>query len=146
MDLLGLEGLEAEALDEGLVDLLADLAGVREAVVFLALLAGFLFAALAGFTGVLNSGFSGLAVKLSSLIGDTEDLLADVDLRVLADRRADDLLADAFLAEAGLFLIEFGVVFAFDEAFGRGVLLIGFEAVLLAGVCLVIICSRLDLL
>lgn len=158
-DLPGLVGLEAEeVLDEGLAgvleddfeldrlaeDLLLDLAALLPLVVVL-----FLEELLAGLTGVLKSAESPAPVKLSSLIGDTDDLLLAVDFLVDFDLEADEgrfaLLADEEDEEVVLFfLIEAGVVLAFDEAFGLGVLLMGFEA-RLAGValCLAIVVSSI---
>lgn len=79
--MFGVAGL-GDALDEGLEVEGREVDFVIEDLLFLAAddlveLAGFLFAALAGLTGVLNSACS-LAVKLSSLIGETDDLLLAV--------------------------------------------------------------------
>lgn len=141
----GVEGLDVDALEEGLADLFADrLAGV----LLDAELAGCLrLDALAdGFVGVLKSFLSTLSplgepVKLSSFIGDTEDLLLAcgfLDDDFLADEVLAAVVRLALLVEADLgavcFLIGVGVVLAFVELdFGRGVPLIGFD-VLLAGV------------
>lgn len=109
-------------------------------LVDLAELAGFLLAALVGLTGVLKSGCSldvcDAAVKLDSLIGDTEDLLLAADLRcdgvgLLLERFA--LPADAavfFLIEAGVLAVDFGLGVAF---IGFGVRFAG------VGVCLAIL-------
>lgn len=122
-------------------DFVAEPAGLLLAA--LGLLAGVLTGVLAGvlagvLTGVLVST-SALAVKLISLIGDTSDLLLARDFLVEAAFRFDAgrfLLVDA----AVLFLIGVGVVLAFEDAFGRGVPLIGFEALLAGvGVCLAIV-------
>lgn len=154
VNLLGVDGLD-EALDEGLfeddlgVDLAADdvdfLADLLAAGLFLAdFLADddvsavdFLFTALAGLTGVLKSWWSP-TVKLSSFIGDTEDLLLTADF-LAADAvvfLALDRLVDG--VELFFFFIDDGVVL------GRGVPLMGFED-LLAGVavCLAIFKSIL---
>lgn len=146
-DLLeGVEGLDVEALDEGLADLLADLLA---GVLFEVELAGCLrLVALAdGLVGVLKSFLSRLSplgdpVKLSSFMGETEDLLLVCGFRTEAFLEDEVLAAGvrlALLVEADLavacFLIGVGVVLAFVELdFGRGVPLIGFE-VLFAGVC-----------
>lgn len=141
-DLLGVEGLD-EDLDGGrafVEDLLFDL--LLDEVLLLDLVAEdgvFLLAALAGLTGVMKScSLLAPSVKLSSLIGDTDDLLFVVDLRVDCDFPVD-LLAFELEEEADVFFfIEAGVVLAFDDL-GLGVPLMGLE-VLLAGVavCLAI--------
>lgn len=101
----------------------------------------FLLAALAGLTGVLKSGSVVIVVKLSSLMGETDDLLLAVDfLAELEMAFVADFLA--FVAdEADFFLMEAGVVLALAEVLGLGVPLIGFEA-RLAGVvvCFAILC------
>lgn len=129
--LFGLAGLD-DVLDAGLGlglvldDLLAErLAAV---LVDLAELAGFLLAALAGLLGVLKSGSVVTVVKLSSLMGETDDLLLAVDFLEELD---DALVADLFVFAAedeGFFFIEEGVVLALDDAFGRGVPFIGLDA------------------
>lgn len=136
--LLGVEGLD-EDLDDGLDAFVADLfAGV---LLDFADPVGFLLTGV-GLTGDLKSGSVTTVVKLSSLIGDTEDLLlmavefdflADCDVDFVAGFR--DLLAD----DVAFFFIEAGVVLAFEDL-GLGVPLMGFEA-LLAGVavCLAIL-------
>lgn len=139
-DLLGVEGRD-EDLDGGralVEDLLFDL--LLDEVLLLDLDGAFLLAALVGLTGVLKScSLLAPSVKLSSLIGDTDDLLFVVDFRVDCDF-PDDLLAFELEDEVDdFFLIEAGVVLAFDDL-GLGVPLIGFE-VLFAGVavCLAIL-------
>lgn len=155
VDLLGVWGL-GEALDEGLdddddfvaddfeaddlvADRLAAAAVVEVLLLDLAELAGFLLVALAGLVGVLKSRSPRPNVKLSSLMGDTEDLsLVAVGFLV------EDLVADRFALLVDelavlFFFIEAGVVFALDD-FGLGVPLMGFDD-LLAGVavCLAIV-------
>lgn len=136
VDLFGLEGLD-EDLDGGRADLVADF--LVEVLLDLVELADFRLTALAGLTGVLNSCSTAPTVKLISLIGDTDDLFLSafdflVDCVLLAERF--DLLTDE---EAVFFLIDDGVVLAFEDL-GLGVPLIGLEA-LLAGVavCLAIL-------
>lgn len=135
VDLLGLEGLDDD-LDGGRADFVADF--FVEVLLDLVELADFRLAALAGLTGVLKSCSTVPAVKLISLIGDTEDLLLAAfdfleDCVLLVD--LFDLLAEV----EAFFLIEAGVVLAFVDL-GLGVPLIGLEA-LLAGVavCLAIL-------
>lgn len=94
-----------------------------------------------GLVGVLKSGCSPAPnVKLSSLIGETEDLLLAV-VGFLEDCVFEVERFALLLEEAELFFfIDVGVVLAFDDL-GLGVPLIGFEADLLAGVavCLAIL-------
>jgi len=117
----------------------ADLAADEALAVglFLAALAGVLAGVFAGVLAVvftLMGVFVSAPVKLISLIGDTEDLLAGIDLRLDAvDRLAVE--GRAFLlveADVELFLAGVGVLVALD-AFGRGVPEMGRD-VLLAGV------------
>lgn len=135
-NLLGLGGLDDD-LEGGRADLVADF--VADLILFdLVELAAFRLTALVGLTGVLNSCSLAPTVKLCSLMGDTEDLLlATLDFRVDCDLLVDlfDLLAE----DVVFFLIETGVVFAFDDL-GLGVPLMGLEF-LLAGVavCLAIL-------
>lgn len=88
--LLGVDGRDDEARDDGLDGFVADLlAGVLVDLAELGV--ALLLAALTGLTGVLNSCSGSLpepTVKLNSLIGDTDDLLFVV---VVA---AVDFLAD----------------------------------------------------
>lgn len=132
--MLGVEG--REDLDGGLVFVVDDfLLAVDLVGVLLDLLdaGAFLFAALAGLTGVLKScSLLAPSVKLSSLIGDTEDLLLAVDFLVDCDLLADLLAFELDEEEVLFFFIEAGVVLAFEDL-GLGVPLMGFE-VLLAGV------------
>lgn len=145
--MFGVEGLDEEREDGRAldgddvveVDFDAERAG---ALVDLAVELGGLFLAALDLLGVFNGvlvSISPPAVKLNSLIGDTEDLLL-----------ARDFLADAvFLLEVGrfllveaelFFLIGVGVVLALDVAFGLGVPLMGFEALFAGvGVCLAIV-------
>lgn len=152
-DLFGLEGL-GEARGDGFGEALAaeglgdfDLGLAADAFLLFADLATelgvFLFAGLAGLTGVLKPASESPAVKLCSLIGETEDLLlvdaADffVDCDFIADARLD-LVAEAVV----FFFIEAGVVLGFDD-FGLGVPLIGFDARLAGvGVCLAILLNQ----
>lgn len=147
--LLGDEGLELELLDEGLeadagcfdADFEMDLLLVDLVVDFLAELLGFFLLGLADLTGVFMSDSARAPEKLNSLIGDTEDLLLTLfEVDFLAEDLALDRLPLLLAEVVGFFLIDDGVFLAeAPAAFGLGVLLIGFEA-LLAGVavCLAI--------
>lgn len=141
-DLLGVEGRDDD-LDGGRAFVVEDLLGVDLFIgVLLDLVddGAFLLAALAGLTGVLKScSLLAPSVKLSSLIGETEDLLLAVDFRVDCDLPADLFAFELEEEEVVFFFIEAGVVLAFDDL-GLGVPLMGFEA-LFAGVevCLAIL-------
>lgn len=157
--MLGDEGLEFEFLDEGLAaddgcldaDLEFDLLLVDLELDFLTELVGFFLVGLVAddLSGVLMSDSAMAPRKLNSLIGDTEDLLLTLlEVDFLADALEFVVRLALLLAEVvGFFLIEEGVFLAeAPAAFGLGVLLIGFEA-LLAGVavCLAILEDRIDL-
>lgn len=139
--MLGVEGRDDD-LDGGRAFVVEDLLGVDLLIgVLLDLVddGAFLLAALAGLTGVLKScSLLAPSVKLSSLIGETEDLLLAVDFRVDCDLPAG-LFALELEEEEVFFFIEAGVVLAFDDL-GLGVPLMGFE-LLFAGVevCLAIL-------
>lgn len=127
--LLGLAGRDEGRDAEGRGVLAADLLADRLAEL------GVVFLLVALLTGVFKScSLLDPIVKLSSLMGDTLDLLEvflEVDLAALGRR--------AFVLLDGLFLIEAGVVLAFEDL-GLGVPLLAFEARFAGvGVCLAIL-------